>query len=112
MLQPIYFEHDKSNITPLSANELDKLVTIMTDNPDIIILVKSHTDSRGTNAYNIELSERRAKSTVDYIISKGISKIRISGKGFGESDLKINCTECSDVENSQNRRSEFMIIKK
>jgi outer membrane protein OmpA-like peptidoglycan-associated protein len=112
VLQPIYFDYDMSNITPQGASELDKLVTVMTDNPEMILLVKSHTDNRGTDAYNIDLSDRRAKATVAYVVSKGISEFRIFGKGFGESDLKINCDTCTEEENSQNRRSEFMIIKK
>ncbi|MGB0974876.1 MAG: OmpA family protein [Flavobacteriaceae bacterium] len=111
VLQPIFFEFDKSNITPQGASELDKLVTVMTDNPDMIILVKSHTDNRGTDEYNKDLSNKRAQATVAYVVSKGISEARIFGKGFGESDLKINCTECTEEENSKNRRSEFMIVR-
>lgn len=109
ILQPIYFEFNKSDITPQGAKELDKLVTVMNENPEIIILVKSHTDSRGTDEYNKTLSNLRAQATVDYVVSKGISEDRIFGKGFGESELKINCTECNEEENSQNRRSEFII---
>ena len=112
VLQSINFEYNKSSITTSGASELDKLVKIMTDNPGILVLVKSHTDSKGTNSYNIDLSNKRAKATVDYIISKGIPGIRISGKGFGKSELKINCDKCTDEENSQNRRSEFIIVKK
>lgn len=111
LLQPIYFEYDMSNITTQGATELDKLVTVMTDNPSMIILVKSHTDNRGTDEYNKDLSNRRAQATVAYVVSKGISEARIFGKGFGESDLKINCETCTEDENSQNRRSEFMIVK-
>lgn len=111
VLQPIYFEFDKSNITSQGASELDKLVTVMTDNPNMIILVKSHTDNKGTDEYNKDLSNRRAQATVAYVVSKGISEARIFGKGFGESDLKINCTECTENEDSQNRRSEFIIVK-
>lgn len=111
VLQPIFFAYDKSDITPQGASELDKLVTVMTDNPDMIILVKSHTDSRGTDAYNRDLSNRRAQATVAYVVSKGISEARIFGKGFGESDLKVKCTECTEEDNSQNRRSEFMIVR-
>ena len=111
VLQPIYFEFDKSNITPQGASELDKLVTVMTDNPDMIILVKSHTDNKGTDEYNRDLSNRRAQATVAYVVSKGVSEARIFGKGFGESDLKVNCEPCTQEEDSQNRRSEFMIVK-
>ena len=79
----------------------------------MVIFAKSHTDSKGSDKYNMSLSERRAKSTVQYVVSKGILAERITGKGFGESELKVVCGEsCTDEQNAQNRRSEFMIIKK
>ena len=113
ILQPIYFEFNKSNITAQGAEELDKLVVVMNEHPDMVIFAKSHTDSRGKDKYNLDLSERRAKSTVQYIISKGIDKERISGQGFGESEPKITCgKDCTEEEHAQNRRSEFLIIKK
>ena len=112
ILQPIYFELNKWNITSQGATELDKLVRVMKEYPNMVIFAKSHTDSRGTDMSNLTLSDKRAKSTVAYIISKGIDASRISGKGFGESELKVNCTKCSEEEHSQNRRSEFLIVKK
>lgn len=112
LLQPIFFEYNKSNITQQGAEELDKLVMVMNEYPNMIIFAKSHTDNRGNDTYNLKLSDRRAKATVQYLISKGISKDRISGKGFGESEPKIACTNCSEEEHSQNRRSEFLIVKK
>lgn len=113
ILQPIYFEFNKSNITAQGAEELDKLVSVMNEYPNMIIDVKSHTDNRGNDTYNMNLSERRAKSTVQYIISKGIASERITGNGMGESLPKINCAnQCTDEEHSQNRRSEFLIVKK
>jgi outer membrane protein OmpA-like peptidoglycan-associated protein/tetratricopeptide (TPR) repeat protein len=112
ILQPIYFEYNKSNITQEGAVELDKLVTVLNDNPKLVILAKSHTDNRGNDQYNLNLSDRRAKSTVQYIISKGIDQARISGKGFGETELKVACGEaCTEEEHAQNRRSEFLIVK-
>jgi outer membrane protein OmpA-like peptidoglycan-associated protein len=112
ILQPIYFEYNKSNITQEGANELDKLVKVMNENPKLVILAKSHTDSRGNDNYNLNLSQRRAKATMQYIISKGIDNARIDGKGFGETELKINCGEtCTEEEHAQNRRSEFLIVK-
>jgi outer membrane protein OmpA-like peptidoglycan-associated protein/tetratricopeptide (TPR) repeat protein len=110
-LNEIYFEYDKSNITKEGAFELDKLVQVMTKYPDMIILVKAHTDNRGSDAYNMALSERRAKSTVQYILSKGIAKSRISGKGYGESEPKVACDTCTEAQHAQNRRSEFLIVK-
>lgn len=113
ILNDIYFEYDKSNITQQGAFELDKLVQVMKNNPAMVIMVKSHTDSRGSDQYNMNLSDRRAKSTVQYIISKGIAKDKISGKGYGESEPKVNCGEnCTEEEYAKNRRSEFLIVKK
>ena len=111
VLQPIYFEYDKSNITQEGAAELDKLVAIMKANPNMIVFAKSHTDNRGEDAYNIRLSERRAKATQQYIISQGIEPDRIQAKGFGESEPKIECEECSEEQHALNRTSEFIIVK-
>lgn len=111
ILKPIFFEYNKSNITQEGAFELDKLVQVMKNNDEIVIMAKAHTDSRGTDKYNLDLSDRRAKSTVQYIISKGISASRISGKGYGESEPKVPCEPCTEEEYSQNRRSEFLIVK-
>ncbi|RKE98675.1 OmpA family protein [Ichthyenterobacterium magnum] len=111
VLNPIYFDFDKSNITAQAAFELDKLVQIMTKYPDLIINATSHTDSRGSASYNERLSDRRAKTTVAYVISKGIDKARITGEGKGENELKVNCgSNCTEDEHQLNRRSEFIII--
>lgn len=112
ILNPIYFEFDKSNITQQGAFELNKLIQVMNNNANMVIFAKSHTDNRGSNEYNMILSERRAKATVQYVISKGISADRISGKGFGESEPKETCDKCTEAQYSLNRRSEFMIVKK
>ena len=112
ILQPIFFEFNKSNITQEGAAELDKLVQVMVEHPNMVIFAKAHTDSRGSDKYNLNLSERRAKSTVQYLISKGIASERISGQGFGESEPKLICEKCTDEEYAQNRRSEFLIVKK
>ncbi len=112
-LKNIYFEFNKSNITQQGALELDKLVTIMKEYPDMVILVKSHTDSKGSAEYNLKLSEQRAQSTMQYVISKGIDKDRLSAKGLGSSEPKIDCkSNCTEEEDAQNRRSEFLIVKK
>ncbi|MFV5686465.1 OmpA family protein [Flavobacterium sp. GB2R13] len=112
ILNPIYFEYNKSNITKQGAKELDKLVYVMSQNDKLVIYVKSHTDSRGSDEYNLDLSDRRANATIQYIVSKGISADKISGKGFGESEPKVACGDnCTDDEHALNRRSEFMIIK-
>lgn len=113
ILNDINFEYNKSNITQQGATELDKLVVVMNQYPEMVIFAKSHTDSRGKDSYNMALSDRRAKSTVQYLISRGIAKERISGQGFGESEPKVPCGDnCTEEEFAQNRRSEFMIVKK
>ena len=110
-LDPIFFEFDKSNITAKAAFELDKLVQIMKKYPEMVIFATSHTDERGPEAYNAGLSDRRAKTTVQYVISKGIDESRISGEGKGESEPKIDCTAgCTREQHAENRRSEFIIV--
>jgi len=110
-LNPIHFDFDKSAITQEGAKELDRLVEVMNDYPDMVIFVRSHTDHNGSLSYNDRLSKRRAKSTVDYVISKGISKERISGKGFGKREPLIDCGEdCTEEQDATNRRSEFLIV--
>ena len=112
VLNSIFFEFDKSNVTKEGAFELDKLVQVMNQNPEMVIMVKGHTDNRGSEAYNMNLSDRRARSSVQYVISKGIAKSRISGKGFGESEPKVDCgANCSEEQHAQNRRNEFLIVK-
>ena len=112
ILQAIYFEYNKSNITAEGAEELDKLVKVMNEYPNMVIDAKSHTDNRGADNYNLKLSDRRAKSTVQYIVSKGIAKNRITGSGMGETQPKVACTDCTEEQHAQNRRSEFLIVKK
>ncbi len=112
-LNPIYFNYDKFAIREDAAVELDKVVTIMKKYPKLIIEVGSHTDSRGSDSYNEILSDKRANSTVAYIVSKGISKDRISGKGYGEKKIINKCTngiKCSKEEHQLNRRTEFVIV--
>ena len=112
ILNPIFFEYNKSNITQEGAFELDKLVQVMKNNDKMVVLAKSHTDSRGADSYNLTLSDKRAKSTVQYIISKGIAASRISGVGKGELEPKVDCGEtCTEEQFAQNRRSEFLIVK-
>ena len=111
ILNPIYFDFDKSNITAQAAFELDKLVQLMTKYNSIVISAESHTDSRGSASYNLSLSDRRAKTTAQYVISKGIDASRISGKGMGELEPKEVCNPCTEAQHALNRRSEFLIVK-
>ncbi len=112
VLENIYYDFDKWNIRPDAAIELNKLVQIMNENP-IRIELGSHTDSRGSDPYNQALSQRRAESAVQYIISQGISANRLTAKGYGETKLVNRCANgvpCSDAEHQANRRTEFKII--
>ena len=112
-IKMIYFDLDKSNIRPDAAFELEKIVDVMKQNPTMKIDVRSHTDSRASKKYNDLLSEKRAKSTREWMISNGIEAERISAKGFGESQLINKCSDgekCSEQEHQQNRRSEFIIL--
>lgn len=109
----IYYDYDKANIRPDAAKELNKLATLLKDNPTLIIELHSHTDSRASSDYNMNLSNQRAKAAVDYLISKGIAKNRLQYKGFGESQLKNHCKdglECTEAEHQENRRTEFIIV--
>ena len=111
LLNPIYFELDKSNITAQGAAELNKLVAIMKAHPTMVVKAMSHTDTRAPDEYNMSLSDRRAKSTAQYVISQGIDAARISGQGMGETQLIYENAKNED-EHQANRRSEFIIVKK
>lgn len=114
-LNPIYFDYDKSFIRPDAEIELAKIIKYMQEYPRVKIDVRSHTDSRGRDAYNLGLSQRRNKSTREYIINKGgISADRISGQGYGETRLTNRCSngvKCSKAEHQANRRSEFIVVE-
>jgi len=110
---PIYFDRDKYTIRDDAVVELEKVLKIMNKYPEIIIELQSHTDSRASDDYNIELSENRAKVSVDWIIDRGIDSTRITGKGFGETQLVNNCSngvKCSEAEHQLNRRTEFIVL--
>jgi outer membrane protein OmpA-like peptidoglycan-associated protein len=118
-INTIYFDSNKWNIRSEAAIELDKIVSIMTKYPKIIVASASHTDAKGNRAYNKILSQRRAKSAVDYIIYKGISPERIYGKGFGEDELTNKCVDndahsnrvkCSKLQHQENRRTSFLVL--
>ena len=112
-LRHIYFDLDKSNIRPDARVELEKIVEVLTQNPSIKIEIGSHTDSRQSKAYNQALSQRRAKSTMDYLVKRGIAKTRLTAKGYGESQLVNQCADgvqCSEADHQLNRRSTFVIV--
>jgi len=110
----IYFDFDKSYIRTEAAVELDKMVAVMNEYPDMVIKIESHTDSRGARAYNEYLSDKRAKSSRDYLIKKGIAPERIeSATGYGEDRLLNECdgsVRCTEKAHFMNRRSEFIIV--
>ncbi|WP_324673749.1 OmpA family protein [Hymenobacter sp. GOD-10R] len=110
VVENIFYDYDKADIRPDAAVELDKLVETLNDNPNITIELSSHTDSRGKDAYNQALSQRRAQSAVDYIISKGIGKNRITAKGYGETQPVVKNAKTED-EYQRNRRTEFKVTK-
>lgn len=114
VLRNIYYDFDKSNIRPDAARELNKLLTILKDNPAIWIELSSHTDSRGSDQYNQWLSQSRANAATQYLIDRGIEKERIKAKGYGETRLLNRCSngiKCSHAEHQLNRRTEFKVIK-
>lgn len=111
-LENIYFDLDKWDIKPNAGRTLDVLVNLLIKYPRMEVLLGAHTDNRSTYDYNMVLSENRAKSAMDYILSKGIEANRITSKGYGESQLLVDCGDnCTEEEHSINRRCEFIILK-
>jgi len=113
-LSTIYFDFDKYIIRKDSEIEVEKVIAAMEKYPSLRIKVNSHTDSRGKDSYNLWLSQKRAESTVNYMISKGIESERLEGEGYGETKLVNKCSngvKCSKSEHELNRRSEFIIME-
>ena len=112
-INPIYFSYGKHYIRKDATKELNKIVEVMNKYPNMVILSTSHTDSKGKDEFNLNLSEKRANSTADYIISQGISSSRIYAKGYGETRLVNKClnnVKCTDEEHELNRRTEFLVV--
>lgn len=110
VLDNIYYDLDKAEIRTDASPELDKLVKILKDNPSIRIELSSHTDSRSSESYNLSLSQRRAQSAVDYMVSQGIARERLVAKGYGETQLIIKDAK-TEEEHQVNRRTEFKVIE-
>ena len=115
-IKMIYFDLDKSNIRKEAALDLAKILDVLNQNPTMKLDIRSHTDCRQTAKYNMALSERRAKATIAWLVSKGIDQSRLTGKGYGESQLINDCgceptnqSNCSEEQHQMNRRSEFII---
>ncbi len=113
-LNPIYFDFDRSFIRADARLELEKVIAYMNEYPSVKIDVRSHTDSRGKDSYNLALSKRRNKSTIKYIIERGISENRLTGRGYGETQHVNECSnrvKCSEEQHQLNRRSEFIVVE-
>ncbi|WKL49844.1 OmpA family protein [Flavobacterium pectinovorum] len=111
-IKMIYFDLDKSNIRTEAAIDLEKILDVLDSHPTMKLDIRSHTDSRQTHKYNEALSNRRAKSTIDWLIKNGINPNRLIGKGFGETQLVNECSDnvkCTEEQHQANRRSEFII---
>jgi outer membrane protein OmpA-like peptidoglycan-associated protein len=111
--EKIYYDYNKSDIRADAASELDKIVTLLNDNPSLNIELGSHTDSRGREEYNMDLSKKRAISAVNYIVSIGnVDSTRIAPQGYGETKLLNRCADgatCSEEDHQKNRRTELRI---
>jgi outer membrane protein OmpA-like peptidoglycan-associated protein len=115
IVENIYYNYGEYKILPEATKTLDKVINIMKNDPQLVIELSSHTDSRSSGEYNMKLSQNRAKSAVDYMLARGVDKTRISGKGYGETKLINKCAdgvECTEEEHAQNRRTEFKISRK
>ena len=109
----IYYDYNKATVKKSALPNLRKVLYILMDNPQITIELGSHADSRGSDAYNLDLSQRRADAAVEYIVKQGIDRGRIKSKGYGETVLVNECgndVKCSDEAHGKNRRTEFIIV--
>lgn len=109
----IYYDYDKANLRPESKLVLDTVYQFFVENPDLTVEIGSHTDSRGSDAYNIKLSQARAQSVVDYLVQKGVPAERLIAKGYGESVPVNNCgngSKCTEEEYQKNRRTTFRVV--
>jgi outer membrane protein OmpA-like peptidoglycan-associated protein len=110
----IYYDFDQATIRQVeSEEELSKLFAMLTDNPEFIVEIASHTDARGSDSYNVSLSQRRAEAVIKYLSDKGVSRARLIANGYGESQLTNNCknhVRCNEKDHQMNRRTEFRIL--
>ena len=112
-IKEIKFDYNKANIRPDAEVELTKIVEVMREYPKMKIDIRSHTDSRGADSYNLKLSDRRAKATLEWIVKQGIERKRLTAKGYGETQLVNGCSNgvpCTEEEHQENRRSEFIVV--
>jgi outer membrane protein OmpA-like peptidoglycan-associated protein len=114
-IDQIYFDFNKFDIRLDAQIDLDYIVAYMNLHPTITIEIGSHTDCKGSAAFNLLLSQKRATATSNYIVSQGIDSSRLTAMGYGESKLVNNCSDgvpCTPEQNQKNRRSTFVIINK
>ncbi|WP_020600051.1 OmpA family protein [Spirosoma panaciterrae] len=112
-LKNIYYDLNKFFIRADAAQELDHVLAILKEYPQMQIELRSHTDARATDAYNLRLSENRARAAMDYLVSRGVSANRLVARGYGESEILNGCVDgvnCTENEHQQNRRTEFKIL--
>ena len=112
VLENIYFDFNKYNVKEESTISLNKIIKVLKEHPEMTLAINAHTDNKGRDSYNLNLSNKRAASAVKYLIKNGISKDRLQSKGFGESKPLIDCkNDCTDDELQANRRVEFVILE-
>ena len=112
-IENVYFDRRKADLRPKSKKELNKLVRLLNDNPNLIIELGSHTDSRGDDQYNYNLSKQRSESVLNYLFEQGIKSNRVAAKGYGETSPVNNCTNgvsCNEQDHQQNRRTEIKVV--
>ena len=113
-IKMIYFDLDKYNIRQEAALDLEKILDVLNLNPTMKLDIRSHTDSRASHKYNEVLSDNRAKSTINWLVKNGVDPARLTGKGYGETQLVNKCADdvkCSEEDHQLNRRSEFIITE-
>lgn len=113
VLEHIYYDFDKAYIRSDAEEPLAELLKILADNPEVIVEIGSHTDARGSNRYNEKLSQRRAKSVVQYLKNKGIASNRLEYVGYGETQPTNECVDeipCDEEKHQRNRRTEFRVV--
>ncbi|MXO04535.1 OmpA family protein [Flavobacterium sp. HBTb2-11-1] len=111
-IKMIYFDLDKYNIRTEAAIDLEKILDVLNQHPNMKLDIRSHTDSRASHQYNLRLSGQRAKATLNWLIKNGVAENRLTAKGYGETQLVNNCSDgvnCSEDQHQMNRRSEFII---
>ncbi len=111
VIENIFFEFNKSTLLAESELSLNKIVEVLEQFPNMKLALEAHTDSKGSQNYNLPLSNKRAKAAYDYLVKKGIAKDRLTSKGFGKANPVVKCTKCTTEEDQKNRRVEFKIIK-